>query len=226
MPSTYISAYAAAAATVTLDTGEGRQLVRRVGNEFFDDVLGMRPQTAHTWATVTTYMAVNAGYQAAFGSMLTGGERVTSKNYSLGKDKALDVEVSKIFKRGEGFNYGGVPKDPTQVSRVLFNKSGDLVGVASKSSILMLGQQHTGIIMSDIPSLTGRVGLRGIPGVDMYGLWGISHQAVNVSLLEAGYSSTVMSVGGGWTTAISTVVYGSYGGGAAGAAVASQELSK
>ena len=35
-----------------------------------------------------------------------------------------------------------------------------------------------------------------------------------------------MSVGGGWTTAISTVVYGPYGGGAAGAVVASQYLSE
>ena len=151
---------------------------------------------------------------------------VLPKNYNPGKDKALDVEVSKILKRGEGFNYGGVPQKIKQVSRVLFNKSGDLVGVASKSNILMLGAQHTGIVMSEISSLAGSVGLRGIPGVDMYGLWGISHQAVNVSLLEAGYASTVMSVGGGWTTAISTVVYGPYGGGAAASATASQELGK
>jgi len=136
------------------------------------------------------------------------------------------LRLGIYLRPGKGFNYGGVPQTPEQVSRVLFNKGGDLVGVASKSSILMLGQQHTGIVMGNIHSLAQSAKLTGVPGIDMYGLWGISHQAVNVSLLEAGYASTVMSVGGGWTTALSTVVYGPYGGGAAGAAVASQELGK
>ena len=206
-----------------LDTKPGGWLINQVSTQIFDDVFGMRPGAAKMWGSAFTYMAVNAGFQTLNANLLTGGEKVTSKSYTQGKDRALDVEVAKILKQGEGFNYGGSPWRPGQVSRVLFNKSGDLVGVASKSNILMLGAQHTGVVMSDIPSLTGRVQLKGIPGVDMYGLWGISHQAVNVSLLEAGYASTVMSVGGGWTTAVSTVVYGPYGGGAAGAVVVSRE---
>jgi RHS repeat-associated protein len=206
-----------------LDTKPGGWLINQVSTQIFDDAFGMRPGAARMWGSAFTYMAVNAGFQTLNANLLTGGEKVTSKPYTQGKDRALDVEVVKILKQGEGFNYGGSPWRPEQVSRVLFNKSGDLVGVASKSNILMLGAQHTGVVMSDIPSLTGRVQLKGIPGVDMYGLWGISHQAVNVSLLEAGYASTVMSVGGGWTTAVSTVIYGPYGGGAAGAAVVSQE---
>jgi len=87
--------------------------------------------------------------------------------------------------------------------------------------------QHSSIVLNNIPSIGGRIDLAHFPKMQhLYGLWGISHQAVNVSLLEAGYSSTIMSAGGGWTTGISTVIYGPYGGGAAGAAVASQELSQ
>jgi len=209
-----------------LDTKPGGWLINQVSTQIFDDAFGMRPGAARIWGSAFTYMAVNAGFQSLNANLLTGGERVTSKKYTSGKDKALDVEVRDLLKTGKGFNYGGVPQTPEQVSRVLFNKGGDLVGVASKSSILMLGQQHTGIVMGNIHSLAQSAKLTGVPGIDMYGLWGISHQAVNVSLLEAGYASTVMSVGGGWTTALSTVVYGPYGGGAAGAAVASQELGK
>jgi len=229
MQSTWIAAASAAATTATLDTGEGRKVIRHVGKEFFDDVLGMRPATAYTWANITTYMAVNWAYQTALANVVTGGNAVTAKDYKYDPRNrtALDAKVENIVNKGKGYNYGGVPTELKQVSRVLFDKSGDLVGVASKSSILMLGPQHTGIIMNDIPSLARSIRLRGIPGVDSYGIWGISHQAVNVSLLEAGYSSTVISVGGGWTTVLSTAVYGPYGGGAGGLAlVASQEVDE
>ena len=221
-----VIALSAASTSASLDTKPGGYLINQVSTQICDDMLGMRPDTARIWGSVLTYMAVNAGFQSFYGNMLTGGEKLASKGYEFGKDKALDVEVQKVLDTGKGFNYGGVPKTTEQVSRVLFNKGGDLVGVASKSSILMLGSQHTGIVMGSIPSLSESVRLVGVPGVNLYGLWGISHQAVNVSLLEAGYASTVMSVGGGWTTILSTVVYGPYGCGAAAAAAASQELSQ
>ena len=174
------------------------------------------------------YMAVNVGFQSYFGNAMTGGAKVTSKPYKYdpNNSRPLDVEVQKILDKGEGLNYfnkAPFPRKLEQVSRVLYNNSGDLVGAVGKS---LLGQ-HTSIVLSDISSISGRIDLAHFPNMShQYGLWGISHQAVNVSLLEAGYSSTVMSVGGGWTTGVSTVVYGPYGGGAVGATVASQELRK
>jgi len=219
----------AMATTATLDTLPGRQVINFVSNEIFDDAFGMSPRNARIAGSLFTHMAVNAGFQSYFASKLAPGGKLTSKEYEYGRDKALDVEVSKMLEKGqgEGFNFGSSPWKPEEVSRILLNSSGELVGATNKANILMLGAQHTGIVMKDIPSLAGRVTLKHFPNMShQYGLWGISHQAVNVSLLEAGYSSTVMSVGGGWTTGMSTVVYGPYGGGAVGATMASQELRK
>lgn len=51
-----------------------------------------------------------------------------------------------------------------------------------------------------------------------YLTFGISHTAVNMSLLNAGYGTTINSLlNGGWSTIPSTFVYGSYGGGLTGA---------
>lgn len=213
--------------TMVLDTKPGGWLIDQVSTRVFDNAFGMRPDAARIAGSIFTHMAVNAGFQSYFGAKFAPGGKLTSESYEYGKDKALDVEVSKMLKQREGFNFGSAPKIPEDVSKVLFNSGGELVGVANKANILMLGAQHTGIAMKDISSLSGMIQLKHFPNMShQYGLWGISHQAVNVSLLEAGYSSTVMSVGGGWTTGVSTVIYGPYGGGAVGATVASQELRK
>lgn len=44
---------------------------------------------------------------------------------------------------------------------------------------------------------------------------GTCHQLTNAHLLRAGFSNTVMSLGGGWSTIVTTMVYGNYGGGLA-----------
>lgn len=65
---------------------------------------------------------------------------------------------------------------------------------------------HTGI---NIQGYTG-----GKINSAFYGSWGVCHTAVNSALLKAGYSSTLISLGqGGWSTFLSTAVYGNYGGG-------------
>jgi hypothetical protein len=47
--------------------------------------------------------------------------------------------------------------------------------------------------------------------------FGISHQAVNITLLDAGYNPVISELGGAWSTIPSTFVYGPYGGGLTGA---------
>lgn len=43
---------------------------------------------------------------------------------------------------------------------------------------------------------------------------GVCHTSINISLLNAGFSSTVTSLNaGGWSTYLSTGIYGNYGGG-------------
>ena len=51
-----------------------------------------------------------------------------------------------------------------------------------------------------------------------YLTFGISHTAVNIYLLNAGYQTTINSLlSEGWSTTASTFVYGPYGGGLTGA---------
>jgi hypothetical protein len=59
-----------------------------------------------------------------------------------------------------------------------------------------------------------------------YLTFGISHTAVNISLLNAGYATTINSLlSGGWSTLPSTFVYGPYGYGLAGA-IANRQIMK
>jgi len=83
-----------------LDTKPGGWLINQVSTQIFDDAFGMRPGAARIWGSAFTYMAVNAGFQSLNANLLTGGERVTSKKYTSGKDKALDVEVRDLLKTG------------------------------------------------------------------------------------------------------------------------------
>jgi len=230
MQSTWIAAMAAAATVVTLDTGEGRQLIRRVGNEFFDDVLGMRPATAYTWANITTYMAVNMAYQFTFASILNPA-KVTSKPYNSGSDEAA---ARDILDNGGGFNYGTQssvnPKTGAlqHVDNVLYS-NGNAVGLSAEALSIGGQPQHLGVVMKGLNYNINSGALIGQPIKALahgYGILGISHTAVNITLLNAGYSSTISSIGGGmkmWSTYLSTFVYGPYGGNAATAVIYNME---
>jgi hypothetical protein len=65
-----VAATAAAAATVTLGTGEGREFIGRVGEEFFDDILGMRPSTAYFWSYLVTDALITAGVSYGINKMM------------------------------------------------------------------------------------------------------------------------------------------------------------
>jgi len=88
---TLIAATAAAATTLTLDTGEGRQLIDRVGKEFFDDVLGMKPKLARQFSSIGLHiggsMLANAGLNAMINSNIG--------NTSLEKTKEAVDEAAR-----------------------------------------------------------------------------------------------------------------------------------
>jgi RHS repeat-associated protein len=215
---TWVAAMSAAATVVTLDTGEGRQLIRRVGNEFFDDVLGMRPATAYTWANITTYMAVNMAYQFTFANILNPAKVTDKQPYNSGSDKAIARDLSE---NGGGFNYGTQPSiDKTgalqHVDNVLYS-NGKAVGLSAEALYIGGQPQHLGVVMRGLTYNINSGALLGEPIKALlhgYGVLGISHTAVNITLLNAGYSSTISSIGGGWSTYFSTFIYGPYGGNA------------
>ena len=63
-------ATAAAISTVALDTGEGRQFIRRFGNEVFDDVFGMSPKAARFTAYLVTDAVLTAGIAQGLHKMI------------------------------------------------------------------------------------------------------------------------------------------------------------
>ena len=103
-----IAGISAAATTAALDTGEGRQLVNRVGHEFFDDVLGMPPGMAHSFAYATLEIAgtivINAGLNA-----ICHPRPVVAYESGEG-DNALKVDIKKGFEDYKQTDWAKTPE--------------------------------------------------------------------------------------------------------------------
>lgn len=218
-----VVAAAAVATAELLDTGEGRRVIARIGNEVFDDVLGFSPRGANHAAALTVYMAANAAIQVGLGHLVSPKTITGAEAYNETKH---GDRVRAMFKSGGGINYGGRPGDirQTPTSKVLF--SGDRMVGATYESLALPDSQHIGIV------LEGLHGFQDLPSpfespmsaiLTGYGTVGISHTGVNVSLLQAGYHTTITdlytmpNVHGGWSTSLSNLTYGPYGGGLIGA---------
>ncbi|MBN1587516.1 MAG: hypothetical protein JW937_08860 [Candidatus Omnitrophica bacterium] len=209
-----VAAISAAQTTQVLDTGEGRQAIRSIGEEFYDDILGMRPAAAQAWASVTSFMAVNAGFQMFYAHLWAPnkiGAVADSAGYS-------DEELAALLEESGGTNYGGTPRlGAGQIpgnTGVLLNEAGESVGLISRG-LNFAGPQHNGILMKglEFERVFGHPPSLGALG-DLYGIGSISHQAANQSLLSAGYSTTISGLSGGpWSSYVSSLVYGPYGGG-------------
>ena len=204
----------AAMTEATLQTKPGQQLTKAIANNFFDDMLGMKPKTAQFFADLTVRMGLNSAYQAGLGYMASDGGSVTAKNYKPGQDLKVDGQVEKILETGKGINFGSSPGQLNDVTKILINDRGEIVGAVGSGAIPIFGNAHTGIVMKDIESIAGRIRLKHFPNMtDLYGTWGISHTAVNSTLLEAGYRTTVTGISRHTTSYVSSFVYGPYGGG-------------
>jgi len=84
MHQTYIYAASAAFATATLDTGEGRQLIDRFGNEVLDDVLGINnPQLAKTLSSLILHMALTAAFKLTFDAIHLASVPLKSQSEKL-----------------------------------------------------------------------------------------------------------------------------------------------
>jgi len=130
--STLIAATAAAGATLTLDTGEGRQLQKRVAKEVFDDALGMSPGVAQTFSSITLHMAVTMGYNAALNAMIfnpnlqTKVDQGQSDTGTEGRSESASKEVSDTNRA----NNIAPPETGTNVS----TSSGSTLNTATKSA--------------------------------------------------------------------------------------------
>ena len=204
LQSTWISAVAAAAAVATLDTGEGRQLVREVGEEVFDDVFGMRPKTAYISSYIFLTTALTLGYEWGL-SNLVADPAVYTGEYNAMTDGP--IEGGGISPYGEGpttsnlNNWSQITTFSRGTGGSVFVGARPISGPFSK-----VGFNHIG------PTATKGFG-NTHSWVNPF-TWGTSatcYQVSNSVLLARGFSNTTLGMT--WDTYLSTAIYGNYGGG-------------
>jgi len=199
---TWVAAASAASATAVLDTGEGRQLIGRIGHEFFDDVLGMNPRSAHVASSIFIHTATTLAFEWGYSSLLADSATQVGQY-----DHATDGPIE-----GGGIDpYGDMPRGEFQKNQIttFSNASGDSVfvgkkpisGPLSRAKLTHIGARSTrgfGNTVIPVNRLT----------------WATSatcHQVSNSVLLQAGFSNTILGMT--WDTFLSTAIYGNYGGG-------------
>jgi RHS repeat-associated protein len=137
-----IAGISAAATTTLLDTGEGRQLIRRVGNEFFDDILGMRPSTAQKWSSATLHIAGTILINAGLNTIIHPANGPPSANKNIEKNikdtassgkiqSATDLGQSSSGIEGRSFAAGEMTENIILCGEV--NNAGDAIGQGLKT---------------------------------------------------------------------------------------------
>ena len=142
------------------------------------------------------------------------------------KDVSTDEATAEsLTVEGKGVNYGTRPRlDPesgtlNDAAKILY-EGNEAVGVTAEALPIGGQHQHIGVILKGTANHSDMASFFTHPFKAVsqgYLSFGISHQAVNISLLNAGYGTTINSIGGGWSSILSTFVYGPYGGGLTGA---------
>jgi hypothetical protein len=82
----------AGATVLLLDTGTGRKIIRQVGKELFDDVLGLDPQTALAFSSELLHKVVTLGLGVMADNFSDGPPLVKSSKKEL---KTLAVDMGK-----------------------------------------------------------------------------------------------------------------------------------
>lgn len=191
-------------------------MVETKAHQIYDDILGMNPETAYITSYVTTSIAVGFGAESYL-SGLSGGQELTAVKY----DPNNPDHANAYNQQGgtmQGDMFGPAPDgsrfDVSEL-KILVDSNGKAVGVYGEAPVSafrldkelsFLNVNHTGVKTT---SYTGNT-----ISPWHYGSWGVCHTTTNATLLSSGYSSTLSSLGlGGWSTHLSTFVYGNYGGG-------------
>jgi RHS repeat-associated protein len=197
---------AAVAAHELRDTGEGRQLTRRIAQEFFDDVVGMSPRAAYVASAVVIETAAALTLETVGAVALYGPPR----------EVRPAGPADTVENPGGTYPYGRYPGDGSPANDPSFETFivGDNKAAFGRGPIregifkrLPLPAVHTAA------SIPGGGGMQVIPGGwYVYGSYGVCHTASNLTFLQAGVSNTALTASPGWSTVASTLVYGNYGG--------------
>ncbi len=215
-----IAAAAAITAHRVLDTGEGRQVIRRVGNEVFDDAFGLSPKVAYILSSVTLHAAATLAFESAFAHL--SGASPASKVVDFDPE---NPEHAELLKSSGGYDpYGGRVPGGQYHDRPYFESNRLKVLYKNDKALAVVGKDQVGwrgvtTTIKGAPTHTGAIvealSGRGIaPKFPMatFGTCAVCHQVTNATLLEGGFTDTAASLFPSWSTYSATVVYGNYGG--------------
>ena len=214
-----VAAVAAGLSTATLNTGEGRSFVKSFGNEFFDDVLGMRPKAAYIWSAIVSNTVLTLGLEAGISNIMNPTAKAVPFDKSNPQDMAMLNNPKGKYPFGKfpakkgneyAFDYDKLKTLAVDGNRVA------IIGTEVKNSGLTrfgIPVKHSGAIASNFPGEgIENISVLGLKGNAIYGtLFGTCHQATNQTLFGGGLSNTVWNLG--WEFKASTAIYGNYGGG-------------
>ena len=205
----WTSTAASAGSAAFLQSPAGQNLTDWTGQNIYDNILGMRPSTARIWATIDLSMTSSYLIERSIANIIA--DPVQKVPFDSNKHTIEgDSYQGKMF----GPNPSGGRFKTNELWALMQN--GEQVGTVGGARVGALGLDgplsflqidHTGINLR---------GLKNAAKINPYAYLtsGVCHTGTNISLLNAGFSSTVTSLGvGGWSTYLSTGIYGNYGGG-------------
>jgi hypothetical protein len=157
-------------------------------------------------------MGLNMAYQFAFAAMLNpNAKQITriEEGYQPPTNNSSQFGTTSYGPHPIMDEFGNV----TNVTHTLY--SGDnVVGYLTKTQLIG-GIEHTGILLQGLPTTIDLPSFMTNPFDALsqgYLTFGVCHTTTNIALLNAGYTTTVNSIAGSWSTALSTFTYGPYGG--------------
>ncbi|NTU50142.1 MAG: hypothetical protein HGA87_04530, partial [Desulfobulbaceae bacterium] len=204
-----IGAATAMFTTAVMRTPIAQWTIENYGHYYFDNVLGMRPGTAYVWSYLTISTGVSLGTEAMLAS--SGGAQPAQKR-KLTPDEKEYLRQNGNF-AGDENRYGSSLKTKA------FDGPDDNVWGLSLKDGLRASYQDTPLTVPGLQQMGALHSSANVIGIQAqtinpwsYAFWGTCHQATNVSLLQGGISYTLMDLSGNWSMAVTTAVYGNYGG--------------
>jgi len=184
--------------------------IKTIADTILDDAFGMSPRAAYIVTSVAAAIVISCNFEKALAN-------VRGNPACVKKGNLTDAEIDQLRKNGQFLGDENV-FGPSLETKGAFEKAkikglmqdGKLVGSYQTRTLdvpllKQLGAQH-----SSANALKVATGAKINPWT--YATWGTCQQATNLTLLQAGISSTILDLGASWDMYVTTAVYGNYGG--------------
>lgn len=204
-----VSAGAAFATELGMQTGEGREITSLVARDVFVDAFGMQEKAAYIWANISLRSIGVAGIEAGVGKLDPAGLHRIALD-----EKPAAIEGGSAQNPASGL-YGpsAANGNPLHQYYRIVDRTGKQAATISDGPITSGGSITRTLHISHVGANV--VGYEGGNAVgSTYGTVAVCYNAANKALFAAGYLSNLTSLGiGGWSQYIGSVVWGNYGGG-------------